>query len=121
MNTALATLRPKVGKLIRLLASDQDGEVVASARALHRTLRNAGLDFNDLGQMIEAPTRPYQRTADPNSDWHAMARACAEYVHELSDRERSFVRSMTKWRGEPSEKQLDWLIAIFERIREDAA
>jgi hypothetical protein len=116
MNAALTTVAPMIGKLIRLLASDRDGEVVASARALHRTLRNAGLDFNDLAQMIEAPTRPYQGTADPDSDWCAMARACAEHVHELSDRERSFVRSMTKWRGEPSEKQLEWLNGIFERV-----
>jgi hypothetical protein len=115
MNAALTTVAPMVGKLIRLLASDQDGEVVASARALHRTLRNAGLDFNELAQMIEAPP---QRTADPDSDWRAMARACAEHVHELSDRERSFVRSMVKWRGEPSERQIDWLLVIFGRVVE---
>jgi hypothetical protein len=37
---------------IRLLASDKDGEVVAAARALNRTLKSAKLDIHALADSI---------------------------------------------------------------------
>lgn len=39
-------------KLIPLLDSDQDGEVVAAARAIQRALKTAGCDFHDLTKAI---------------------------------------------------------------------
>jgi hypothetical protein len=38
--------------LIPRLATDQDGEVVATARAIQRTLGSAGLDYHDLAASI---------------------------------------------------------------------
>ena len=37
-------------------------------------------------------------------------------IHHLSEKERGFVHQMANWRGEPSERQSDWLLAIFERV-----
>lgn len=51
--TALAPLGPKLGKLIRMLASPRDGEVVAAARAIMRTLQGASLDIHALAQSVE--------------------------------------------------------------------
>jgi hypothetical protein len=49
---ALAPVADKLKHCIRLLASDRDGEVVAAARALHRTLQNARLDFHALADRV---------------------------------------------------------------------
>jgi hypothetical protein len=43
----------KIGKLLRLLASDRPGEVVAAAGALKRTLEAGGLDLHDLAAAAE--------------------------------------------------------------------
>src|SRR3954451_13343212 len=48
--TALAPVRSKLSALIPRLASNFDGEVVAVAKAIGRTLQNAGLDFHDLAK-----------------------------------------------------------------------
>jgi hypothetical protein len=50
----LAPVADKVGKFIRLLTSNCDGEVVAAARAIVRTLRAAGADIHDLAESIGA-------------------------------------------------------------------
>jgi hypothetical protein len=42
--SALAVVAPRIGQLIRLLGSNQDGEVVAAARALGRTLASVNAD-----------------------------------------------------------------------------
>jgi hypothetical protein len=34
----------------------------------------------------------------------------------LREREREFLSSLRKWRGNPTEKQLDWLTAIYKRV-----
>ena len=47
-----AETRDRLGKLIPRLASDQDGEVVATARAIERTLRAAEADWHSLAAII---------------------------------------------------------------------
>ena len=42
---ALVKLPPAIAKLIPRLASDHDGEIVATARAMGRTLKAAGRDL----------------------------------------------------------------------------
>ena len=61
-----AAIIPKIAKLLPLLASDQDGEVVATARAIGRTLAAGGSDFHALATAIAAPT-------STNIDWSAFA------------------------------------------------
>jgi hypothetical protein len=43
MSDALAPIAEKLKRRIRLLSSDNDGEVIAAARALNRTLKGANL------------------------------------------------------------------------------
>jgi hypothetical protein len=49
---ALAPIADKLKSFIRLLSSDSDGEVVAAARALNRTLKGARLDIHMLADCI---------------------------------------------------------------------
>ena len=57
LNAALITVAPKLEKLLPLLASDRDGEVVATAAAITRTLKRAGADWHDLAKAL-ARTEP---------------------------------------------------------------
>jgi hypothetical protein len=120
MTAALLGIAPTLAKLIRMLSSDRDGEVVASVHALRRVLASVGLSLHDLADTIELPARACQHDEDAD-DWRVMAKACAQCPHLLSERERSFVTTMMRWRGKPSRKQAEWLEAIYDRIREAAA
>jgi hypothetical protein len=51
----LAPITAKLCKMIRMLASDCDGDVIAAARAIKRTLRSEGLDIHELAKGIEEP------------------------------------------------------------------
>src|SRR5260370_14696966 len=53
--TALAPIADRLGKFIRLLSSDKDGEVVAAARAIIRTLHSEKLDIHVLADGITDP------------------------------------------------------------------
>jgi hypothetical protein len=92
-----------------------------------RVLASVGLSLHDLADAIELPDRekcghrPDFQYDDEIDDWRVMAEACAQCPHLLSQRERSFVTTMTRWRGKPSPKQAEWLEAIYDRIREAAA
>lgn len=62
---------PKLAKLVPLLGSDQDGEVVATARAICRTLAGAGCDLHALAAALTskpAPTFDWSVYADVHTD-----------------------------------------------------
>ena len=86
-----APLTDKLAKFVRLLSSDQDGEVIAAAGAIRRTLLAANLDIHDLARVIEqsklgteparqyTPPPPHHAPPDPTgrsdgtgtrSEWH---------------------------------------------------
>jgi hypothetical protein len=61
---------PKVAKLLPLLASPHDGEVVATARAIGRVLATSGLDWHAL-----ASTLTGSAMCAPRHSWSAMSRS----------------------------------------------
>jgi len=120
---ALAPVALKLAKLLPLLASDKDGEVVATARAIDRTLRAAGLDLHALAARLNAETRivyrdPPQR--EPQT-WSEVARWCRDHERgRLADHERKFIRDMAArlvCGGEPTERQGAWLRALYAKLR----
>ena len=52
------SIPPQIGKLLPMLASDKDGEVVATARAICRTLGAVNLDLHDLAKAVTTPAAP---------------------------------------------------------------
>jgi len=133
----------KLEKLLKLaLGSDRDGEVIAAARAIQRTLSSAGSDIHELaerirgGKLSEAEIRKiydagYEAGKDEGAvekgfsdttagpSWLQMAQYCAEHDNgRLTPREREFVDDMTRWctRREPTEKQGKWLHLLYVRI-----
>jgi len=125
MTAALAVVAPRIGQLIRLLGSDQDGEVVAAARALGRTLTSVGADFHTLADSIERSAHisavvgnSYNEPAATRGceDHRAIARWLLDSGARLSPKEWSFVADMAKRFGTLSERQEAWLRAIYERV-----
>lgn len=110
----LATLTPRLGKLIPLLGSNRDGEVIGAARAIDRVLKSAGRDWHDLAALLRLPMPRREIAAD---DWRGMARFCAENSARLSERELNFLATLACWRGSPTEKQFTWLHKIAARLR----
>ena len=120
MTAALATLPLRqLGKLVRLLGSDQDGEILAAAAAMARVLERCGRDFNDFGAFIE---RDFANDASRIADG-PMPRAPKEMVIELLERwqnvlddwQLAFCRSVARQRQPLTVKQRIKIAEIFER------
>jgi hypothetical protein len=116
----------KLGKLIRMLSSDKDGEVLAAALAIKRTLAAEGSDIHALADALcrrqlqrkEEPRRP--PPPPPREDrWHDMACECQAHSERLSQREQNFIGDMVGWTAfrEPTQKQQAWLLSIHTRVR----
>jgi hypothetical protein len=131
------SLTAQIAKMLPRLASDFDGEVVATARALERILKSAGKDWHDLGAHITAPPieihlparrqekRRYSRQdwkqPQQAEDWRATARFCVALPDKMSPRELDFIVSMAQWTRNPTDRQLAWLTQIASRLRINAA
>jgi hypothetical protein len=101
-----ALVTPKIAehltKLLGMLGSEHDGEVLNAGRFADQFVRQLGLQWSDI---IVAPP-----------EWQAMALLCRRQVHLLSPKEQEFVLSTVRWRRHPTDKQLHWLQAIYERL-----
>ena len=122
-------VRHALAKFIRLLASEVDGEALAAVRALGRALRASGADFHDLAGIVEVPATSgrsdcadsrNQFDGDDETEWQRMVDACTNHPGRFTSRERQFLQTMKRWRGSPTSKQLNWLVALFERVRRAA-
>jgi hypothetical protein len=121
--TALATVAPKLTALLPRLASDHEGEVVATVRALRRVLAGAGLDLHDLAAAVTHGPQPVTRSAPGDMpdlrDWRRTAAWCADRADWLSEGERRFVAQLAGggWRR-PSitPRQSEWLAAIVAKL-----
>jgi hypothetical protein len=138
-----ASVAEKISKLLRLLASDSDGEVVAAARALNRTPREGGTDIHALADKVTSRAKfteedaheIYQRgredgrheaersgrfTAVVEPPWLAIAEDCKARIRLLGPREQKFVDDMVLWLStpdsRPTDRQAAWLRSIYVRV-----
>jgi hypothetical protein len=114
--TSIDTAR--VGRLILMLSPTSPGEVVNAASALGRTLQRCGKDWHDLA--AAATNFGQQQPPQPGhySEWHwrSAAEFCAAHPEYLNAWEVGFISSIVKWRRTPTEKQLDCLEGIRQRV-----
>jgi hypothetical protein len=124
VTSKLAPITGKLGKMIRMLASDCDGDVIAAARAIKRTLHSEGLDIHTLAEGIEEPNRGALTEAemrklydagydaglraaedkhhgaadfanvDGTPSWHEIALWCQRHSSRLRAKEQEFVNDM---------------------------
>jgi hypothetical protein len=134
----------RIAKLIRLLGSDQDGEIVATVKALQRTLKNDGLDLHALATSLTGTKTAnpkdlnhayrdgfrdgydrarfddeHEETYDDKPTWYQVAKFCAARSSLLRRRSRDFVNNMvmTTKRGHvPTEKQAIWLHDLYVQL-----
>jgi hypothetical protein len=111
----------KVVPLIPRLASDKDGEVVATARAIQRQFAKAKLDLHDLAEMLKAapPGRAQGNTGPVFADYAAAVEwLLATDSGELSAHEIRFIEDMQgilqSWPPRP--KQAAWLRALVKKF-----
>src|SRR5262249_2960317 len=125
MIAPLNQIAPRLKKLLLMLSSERDGEIVNAARLINRTLRGAGADWHDLVAGLLTPARAPTQTArdrnDGDLDWRAMREFCLQHLYLLRPREHEFIASLGGWRGLLTEKQSAWLSSIYARVRRATA
>jgi hypothetical protein len=112
----ITAIVPMLGKLIPRLASNHDGEVVATVRAIERVLKSSGRDWHDLTRAIVASPQPRHESRERDLDWFEMVSACLCQRHRLNQRERVFLDGMKYWRGHPTDRQTAWIVRIHQRL-----
>ena len=110
----------RLSKLIPVLGSDKDGEIIAAAAAISRCLDAAGRDWHDIaaatvrGWSVPAVVKPQTITL---REWQDLARRCLQAGGgTLGETEFDFLRNILTRLTEPSEKQWRWLIAIVQAL-----
>jgi hypothetical protein len=98
--TLPADAAARVAKLIPMLGSDNDGEVVATVRALRRVLAGAGSDLHGLAAVVAGASpaprpgpQPQPRPGYGHPDTNA-ARAWAEMERNMRDQAEAAIRRM---------------------------
>jgi hypothetical protein len=116
--TALVRFPAQVAKLLPRLASNHDGEVVVTARAIDRTLKTAGLDFHAIADVVERGRGGTYSVRDRHFfSWAGTANWGREHDRgRLNPKEYAFVCDMARSITEPTEKQRACLEAIFRKL-----
>jgi hypothetical protein len=113
------TQRRRLVASARLLESDKEGERMAALEAIKRQLP-ASVTIADLVEraLAVSPIRSIDpEPVEPVRSWQRMARDILDHHQALSVKEFRFVANLAGARSEPTEKQLNWLNDIAERLR----
>jgi hypothetical protein len=74
MSAHKKTLEERIADVIRLLASDKDGDIIAAAHALKRVLASAGTDIHGLAYGIENLGKAEKKAAEKAAEMLAQER-----------------------------------------------
>lgn len=120
----------KVNSVIGMLASDQDGEVLAAARLLCRLAKKSNLKINEFLKPASNPSAPddrkmawSQHTAQHATDWsnHA-APFTSDMFDNLAEYIRQYAQANTKTRQtQPRRTHKEATLEIVRRINAKCA
>src|SRR5262245_60746200 len=146
MSAEKKTLEQKIADRIRMLSSDNSGDVVAAAHALKLILASAGTDIHglahaieNLGKSAEVSKDEMKRiwdaavqhtenrlhgaddfaSTDGKPTWQSVALFCQRNKQRLRPQTHEFVdkvAAQTVWNREPSERQHKYLFALFLQL-----
>lgn len=126
--------KDKLMKLIRLLSSDKDGEVLAAVRGIERILKSEGKSFHELadvlaGKIVEV-TKVVERVRVERVEVTVeVEHSCEEWIwaadqliatEKLAGHELNFVRDMgMRFKLHPnyvpSPRQIKWMVDLLNR------
>ena len=111
--TAATLDRERLSKLLGMLGSSHDGEVVAAARQAERLRAEAGLTWGEIvvPRLPPPPQRPNVRTVA------AAAAFVLDHADALTPWERDFARSIQRLKYPPSPKQIEVLERLVDKVR----
>jgi hypothetical protein len=119
----LTTIAPKLAKMLLMLSSDCDHEVVAAARAIDKALQNAGFDWHDLAAAVHRMPIP----SDAGAEWYRQRDErsniswCLNRCFLLSVQDREFLETVSEQRKPLSPKQQQWLSDIRKKLERTVA
>ena len=102
--------RVRLGKMLALLDSDKEGEVLAAARAAVRPVRQRGISWH---QVVEPPA--VQKTLPEIGTWRQTVARCLEHPGALRRWEIGFLRDLPSFHR-LSTKQRYCLKEIADRV-----
>ena len=112
--TASTIDRDRLVKLLGLLGSDFDGEIVAAARQAERLRADAGLTWREIVLPALSPPRPQQRAA---MSFTEAVRFVLDHEDALTAWESDFGRSIQRQNSPLSPKQISILERLVEKVR----
>jgi hypothetical protein len=111
--TGAALDRERLSKLLGMLGSSHDGEVVAAARQAERLRAEAGLTWGEI-VVPRLPPPPQRQNVG------TLAAAVAfvlDHADALTEWECDFARSIRRLRYPPSPKQIEVLERLVDKVR----
>jgi hypothetical protein len=110
--TNLSAIPPRLSKMLLMLSSNCNGEVVAAARAINKTLQGTGNDWHDL----VADMLPPLAAAGAHLEVRDVVQWCFSRRSVLSPRDREFPESAARQLKPLSVKQQKWLSDIVAKL-----
>jgi hypothetical protein len=114
------TARVRLSRLLAMLGSDFDGEVINAGRQADRLVRSAGVSWTDvINPSLPPPDNARWPGTDPDPagpDWRQTAAACLRFPMLLNKWEFDFLSGLPRFPG-LSKKQRDTLRNIVTRLR----
>ena len=118
--------RDRLTRLLGMLGSDFDGEVLNAARLADRLVREQGITWFDILATSSLTPVPRQESRQPPwqdvlrdwpAGWQAASRLCATHGHGIiRPKDLDFAAKIAGYTHRPSEAQLVWLRDITERV-----
>jgi hypothetical protein len=118
--TALTLASSSAARLVQLLGmlgSTYAGERATAGLKADELVKEAGLTWADVIRISGRAGLKHRHDHYESCDWHEMQDTCLRHADGLTQREYDFVTDLDRWHGQLTERQLKWLIAIFQRVR----
>ena len=112
----------KIGKMLGMLGSEYDGEIVAAARQIGRLLASQKMTFADLVQAFNGSQKTSKNVrASPQDQVMAMVDAILENEMLMRDHELRFVKDFEArlYAGYKfTDKQIKWFHFLYAKYAE---
>lgn len=122
LRTLPAPAAQRFAKIVGMIGSDNDGEVVNAARAATRLLLDNGMTWQDAVTPPIVAARPLP--VAPMTSFTRKVLTCRDHPHLFNGKERDFLRDMdnlTARAGQPSDKQGKWLDRLYRKATDHLA